>query len=237
MNFTVLMTDIAPAMGAVGVFTSSILGFGPLPAVLNCRKTKHLGEMNVDPFPILFGNALGWIIYSCVTTPPGVLIFAANVSNVLLGMFFLLTGYNLTPSDSVRLKLEILSLFFLSLWMGLGFLCAMIDDNDLRVNILGVACNILVLILFASPLSTMAKVVTTKSSASINRPFAVVQVINCALWVVYGVFAVKDKYVWIPNVIGFTLGVMQISLILLFPKGRPTPEDVEEHLLTESRDE
>ncbi len=68
------VTDIAPSLG---VLTSSGIGFGPIPAILHCRRTGSLGEVNPDPFPFLLGNAIGWIIYAAATT--NYYIFAANV--------------------------------------------------------------------------------------------------------------------------------------------------------------
>jgi len=209
------MKDLVPG---IGVLTSSGLGFGPLSAVLQCRKTGSLGEVNPDPFPILLGNAVGWVLYAGATRNS--YIFAANVSNVLMGFFFCLTGYALTPDFGVRRKMEILCLFFLSLWMGVGFFCAMIDDFTTRTSILGILCNVVVIILFASPLSTIVKVVTTKSSASINRPFTAIQVFNCLLWLGYGL-VIGDMYVWVPNAIGLSLGLAQVFLICVYPKGKP----------------
>ena len=109
----------------------------------------------------------------------------------------------------------------------------MSDDDQLRINVLGICCNIIVIILFASPLSTIAKVVSTRSSASLNRPFMAVQVLNCALWFTYGLM-IGDIYVWIPNAIGLLLGLIQLALICIFPKGKPVMmqgDDVEDPLL------
>eukprot|EP00961_Rhodomonas_salina_P003747 51732-Rhodomonas_salina.3 len=69
-----VMKDLVPG---IGVLTSSGLGFGPLSAVLQCRKTGSLGEVNPDPFPILLGNAVGWVLYAGATRNS--YIFAANV--------------------------------------------------------------------------------------------------------------------------------------------------------------
>ena len=43
------------------------------------------------------------------------------------------------------------------------------------------------------------------------------QCANTLLWSVYGIFAAKDIFVYGPNVVGLTLGVIQLLLKLVFP--------------------
>ena len=94
-----MMKDIAPTLG---VFTSSGLGFGPLPAIMSCRKAGTLGEVNPDPFPILLGNAMGWIMYAAAAR--NYYIFAANVSLGVLFFLPVVTFYLLTRIGYVGLQ-------------------------------------------------------------------------------------------------------------------------------------
>jgi solute carrier family 50 protein (sugar transporter) len=55
----------------------------------------------------------------------------------------------------------------------------------------GVAGNLLALIYYASPLSTMAEVVRTRNSASILLPMTIMNVANAGLWTTYGVVGAK----------------------------------------------
>jgi len=49
-------------------------------------------------------------------------------------------------------------------------------------------------------------------------PFGVLlQVANCALWTTYGWFAVRDVFVWGPNLTGLLLGLAQLALKIAFP--------------------
>ena len=43
------------------------------------------------------------------------------------------------------------------------------------------------------------------------------QVANCALWTTYGWFAVRDVFVWGPNLTGLLLGLAQLALKIAFP--------------------
>ena len=73
------------------------------------------------------------------------------------------------------------------------------------------------LLLFASPLSTIAEVLKTRDASSILAPLTLSQVANCALWTAYGIFAARDIFVWVPNGTGLVLGLIQLALKLLFP--------------------
>lgn len=111
---------------------------------------------------MLFGNAVGWIIYAASTK--NAYVFAGNFFGVLLGMFYVLTGYYLTASDTIRRRLEIMMGTVISLWLIVGYSACYFEDVKHRNDLLGITANILCLTLFASPLSSAAKVIQTKRS-------------------------------------------------------------------------
>ena len=96
----------------------------------------------------------------------------------------------------------------------------MMDNKALGVKIIGFLGNIVVFLLFASPLLTSWKVISTENSSSINRPFAYCQVLNCATWFTYGL-AISDIYIAVPNFVGLLFGLAQVVLILSYPAAPP----------------
>ena len=162
---------LAPALG---VITSELLALGPLASILDCRRVQHLGDLNPLPFPLLYGNSAGMIIYSVVIQNP--FMFAGNIGALLLSVFYVFTVYDLAECSSIRRRLDILMCSSTSLWMIAGFIALILDDQRARVRTIGILGNIVVFFLFASPLTTCAQVFRTKNSSSINRPFAYCQV-------------------------------------------------------------
>ncbi len=77
----------------------------------------------------------------------------------------------------------------------------------------------ILLIYYAAPLSVLAKVLSTKSSASLHWPLSVMSCVNGALWVSYGL-AVDDVFIYGPNAVGATLGLVQLALVGIFPRHR-----------------
>ncbi|KAJ1494508.1 hypothetical protein T484DRAFT_1609185 [Baffinella frigidus] len=158
----------------VGACLSIVMGLIPMRDVLQCRRNKSLGQINPDVFPLLFINAVGWTIYAACTQDA--YLFSSVFTNVIFGIFYVLTAYQLVESDAARRRIEVVMLTMLGLWSALGFAAPQIPDEALRNNLVGSTATITSLILFASPLSTMATVVRAKSAASISLPFALMQV-------------------------------------------------------------
>jgi solute carrier family 50 (sugar transporter) len=205
-----LVRTVAPGLG---VIMSEFLAFGPLPAVLQCRKAKSMGDVNPLPFALLLGNGIGWVIYGAATK--NIFVFAGNIGAVGTSLFYLLTAHTLTSSEKIRTQLEVIAIFFITMWGIVGFVAATMEDQQQSISVIGILGNVVVFLLFASPLSTFSKVIKTKNSSSINRPFAICQILNCIVWVAYGT-ATMDFYVALPNVFGLILGFAQIFLILRY---------------------
>lgn len=53
----IIMNYVIPT---VGTTFSTLLTLGPMSAVIEMRKKEKIGEVNPDPFPILFGNGVAW---------------------------------------------------------------------------------------------------------------------------------------------------------------------------------
>ena len=59
-----------------------------------------------------------------------------------------------------------------------------LSQTDLSCR--GLLANAILLVFYASPLSTVAEVVSTRSSASLYAPLCAMNVVNGLLWVTYG---------------------------------------------------
>ena len=83
-------------------------------------------------------------------------------------------------------------------------------------QMLGSYASLLFVVLSSSPLSTIKTVLSSRSSGSILGYLTMAQVTNCSLWSIYGL-AIKDKFVYGPNLIGLGFGIIQLILKLAFP--------------------
>ena len=65
--------------------------------------------------------------------------------------------------------------------------------------------------------ATIKSVLKRKDASSIYAPMTLAQCANCGLWTAYGYLAIGDIFVWGPNLTGLLLGLVQLTLKLVFP--------------------
>ena len=88
----------------------------------------------------------------------------------------------------------------------------------------GYTANAILLIYYAAPLSTILEVVRSKCSSTLHWPLALMNTINGALWLAYGL-AIHDYFIWVPNLVGVVVGLFLLALILIYPRkgGKRSP--------------
>uniref|UniRef100_A0A7S0VVN7 Sugar transporter SWEET1 n=1 Tax=Hemiselmis tepida TaxID=464990 RepID=A0A7S0VVN7_9CRYP len=204
-----IMNVAAPTIGSL---FSSALALGPMSAVLEARGKVELGDVNPDVFPVLMVNCIAWSIYSAIQS--NAYIFSGNIPGVICGLFYTLSTYGLSAGPT-RLKIEKLTLALATALILTCFATVTVWKAQ-QAAVLGLFSNALVFAVFSSPLTTLAEVLRTRNSVSINRPFGIIQVLNCFTWVAYSVY-IHDMYLIIPNVFGLALGVVQCALMVVFP--------------------
>jgi len=93
---------------------------------------------------------------------------------------------------------------------GMGFSSML--RNGVTCEALGVYASSLFVILSGSPLSTIRTVLRTKDSQTILGQMTAAQCVNTGLWTAYGL-AVRDHFVWGPNIIVSLLFYYKIHII------------------------
>lgn len=84
-------------------------------------------------------------------------------------------------------------------------------------SIAGTMAVIMATIMFTGPLDQVSWIVKNKNSIPLDPLTTVVGIVNASVWVVYG-FLTNDTFVWAPNTVAFALCVLQLGLILVFPR-------------------
>ena len=164
----------------------------------------------------MVASTIAWVSYALAVGNPW--IAGTNIPGMVVAFYQLVTmlplmkpGSELTLFQSVIVSgVTAQALLFAGLLFG-GV------SPEARSQALGQYATAICIILFASPLSTIATVVKTRDSASILGPLTIAQVTNCLMWTVYGLLSAKDIFVWGPNGTGLILGLVQLALKLLFP--------------------
>ena len=233
----VFMKVVAPV---IGLTLANVMFFSGVPAMLKCKKESSLGDMNPGPFPLILANCVGWMSYSLLIHD--YFLFFGNAPASMVGMYFTLVGYGLSPVGSkTRHQLELLVMGLMGAMLAVVFYLGMVtQDTNVSLTqkqtVMGLFCNFVLLIYYAVPLSTMREVLRTKNSKSLFFPMAAANTANGLAWFTYGV-ALNDPYLMAPNGIGAVLGLIQIVLIKTYPSDKrngsiPTPSISAQDLLT-----
>ncbi|KAG2445336.1 hypothetical protein HYH02_008801 [Chlamydomonas schloesseri] len=213
----VLLDTVVPGMGAV---ISILMYLSPLKAVLKAQREKHLGDLNPIPFSIAIANCIAWLGYGLLKKDP--FVCAPNAPGVLIGTFMSITAHGMAD-EAAKQRIRFVVCLAAGIFPFLGVYTAFFADSAaVQQGLWGLAGNIICLVYYAAPLSTMWDVIRTRNSSSILVPLTMMNTLNAALWTTYGV-AVGDPYIWAPNGIGLALSVMQIALRLVFPARAATP--------------
>lgn len=202
-----------------GVFTSNALYFSPLAATLERTKAGSMGDLNPLPAAITVLSTIAWLQYGLSIANP--FVVASNVP----GLTAAIAGFVLMlPLMRGHSDLQVTQTTFvggcaatLGLWTWLVFSRV---TAAARSAILGYWASVLFVVLCASPLSTIQKVIQRKDASSVYAPATAAQCANCGLWTAYGYLGIRDVFVWGPNLTGLVLGLMQLALKLIFPSGK-----------------
>lgn len=90
-------------------------------------------------------------------------------------------------------------------------------SNETRQFIVGITVNANLVFFYGAPLSTIFKVMKTRSSASIHIPTMITNTLNGIFWTAFGI-AVFDWFIAVPNGLGALLGGIQFVLCIFFPR-------------------
>ena len=149
-----------------------------------------------------------------------------------LGFFYCLSSYSLlclpyeinTPIENIMERkntlatMERLLVFGPTFWGFLGMVSGIAIPNfDNGVFVFGLFCCFGGLGYYSGPLSSAAKVISSRDASTLYAPVICVNLLNAFMWMLYGI-ALSDPLVWVPNMIGACLAIFQLILVGLYFK-------------------
>ncbi|EFJ53175.1 hypothetical protein VOLCADRAFT_102793 [Volvox carteri f. nagariensis] len=137
------------------------------------RLSKELAkELNPLPFGVTIANCIAWLGYGLLKHDP--FVTAPNAAGVLIAVFMTLTAFGLAD-DTAQHKMRFVVCLTAGVMPLLGvFTTFGTKDVKLQQGLWGLAGNVICLIYYAAPLSTMWEVIRTRNSASILVPLTMV---------------------------------------------------------------
>jgi len=179
-----LMEVGVPAMGCILAW---VLGFSPIPGLLVDRKN---GQLTTDPtpFPMAMTNALSWVLFACILNDQW--LFLGNVVMAMFALFNTVTALRLCKDPVVSTKIERLTLGGLGVsqvLLLLGISTLVIDDPDLRKNIVGNTALVICIVMFFSPLAEAFEALKSGDGSKLSMPLAAASIACTSFWTLYGI--------------------------------------------------
>ncbi|XP_033639933.1 sugar transporter SWEET1-like [Asterias rubens] len=179
-----------------------------------CMKIRRQGNTNnisVFPFVASDVSCILWLKYG-ILRQDGTLIVVNTVGVILQSIYILIFYLNSYEKDSLHRKMLYSSLLVFPV---LAYIKFYVDELDTALFQLGLICSCCSVVMYGSPLSTVAEVIRTKSTASMAFMLCLANFLVSLEWAFYG-YIVMDSFIKVPNIIGALLGSIQLTLFYCY---------------------
>lgn len=212
-------------IGVVGNVISFALFASPSPTFWRIWKKRSVEEFSPDPYLATVMNCMFWIFYGLpVVHPNSTLVVTINSIGLAVELIYLTIYFVFAPNKG---RLKVIGVLCLEL----AFMAAVVvvtltklHTHASRSNLVGIFCVVFGVLMYASPLTIMKKVITTKSVEYMPFYLSLTNFLNGLIWLTYALIQF-DLYITIGNGLGAVSGAIQLILYACYYKS--TPKDKE----------
>ncbi|KAJ6844741.1 bidirectional sugar transporter SWEET13-like [Iris pallida] len=165
-----------------------------------------------------------WIYYAFVKTNEYLLI-TINIFGCVIETIYIVMYLIYAPRAARVYAIKIFMLLNVGLFSLIVFSTLFLTKGHMRQKALGWMCVGFAVSVFAAPLSIIRLVITTKSVEFMPFSLSFFLTLSAVVWFSYGLL-IKDIYVAIPNVLGFSFGVVQMVLYIIYKDVKVLKEEL-----------
>ncbi|XP_057993045.1 bidirectional sugar transporter SWEET4-like [Hevea brasiliensis] len=213
-------------IGIIGNVLSFCLFCSPIPTFVEILKSKSVGEFKPDTYLATILNCFLWSFYGLPVVHRDTLLMSINNIGIAMEAVYVIIFF-IHAQRSGRVKvLKWISIELVFLATLVTSTLKFIDTHEQRSKIVGIICLIFNIVMYASPLSIMRKVITAKSVMYMPFYLSLAIFLNGIIWVIYAVVDKLDVFILIGNCVGILSGAIQLVLHACYQKahGKPAPD-------------
>ncbi|CAL4981133.1 unnamed protein product [Urochloa decumbens] len=210
---------LAFTFGLLGNIISFMTYLAPLPTFYRIFKSKSTEGFQSVPYVVALFSAMLWIYYALLKSNEFLLI-TVNAAGCVIETIYIVIYLTYAPKKAKLFTAMILLLLNVGVFGLILLLTMLLSAGEKRVVLLGWVCVGFAVSVFVAPLSIIRKVVVTRSVEFMPFFLSLSLTVSAVVWFLYGLL-IKDKYVALPNVIGFTFGVIQMGLYAFYRNAKP----------------
>ncbi|KAL9246634.1 hypothetical protein vseg_020145 [Gypsophila vaccaria] len=206
------------AAGVIGNVTALFLFLSPVPTFIGICKKKAVEQYSAIPYLATFVNCMLWVVYGLpFVHPNSVLVVTINGAGFFIEIVYLLL-FIIYSTKKTRLRVVLIAIAEI---IAVGIMTAMVlsltrttKQRSSIVGMIGIVCNIM---MYASPLSVMKLVMTTKSVEYMPFFLSFASFANGIAWTIYALHPF-DPYIAAPNGVGTLFALAQLILYAAYYK-------------------
>lgn len=195
------------------VATSILNQLSPMGIILRVSRLRNTGELDGLQFLTILVSACVWMLYGLLK--PDTAIALTNSTALILGGYYVSTYHSHCKNRYYKGYLEMYYKLASILLVGLSLFIISVGSSFAMAYI-GIVGAMMSTIAYAAPLAAIRIVIRDKSSATMPAEVCIGNFICAALWVAYG-SAIRDKYIFTPNMFGVLVGSLQIGILIIYP--------------------
>ncbi|CAN6372106.1 unnamed protein product [Urochloa humidicola] len=210
---------LAFTFGLLGNIISFMTYLAPLPTFYRIVKSKSTEGFQSVPYVVALFSAMLWIYYALLKSNEFLLI-TVNAAGCVIETIYIVIYLTYAPKKARLFTAMILLLLNVGVFGLILLLTMLLSAGEKRVVLLGWVCVGFAVSVFVAPLSIIRKVVVTRTVEFMPFFLSLSLTVSAVVWFLYGLL-INDKYVALPNVIGFTFGVIQMGLYAFYRNAKP----------------
>ncbi|KAK7393832.1 hypothetical protein VNO78_22396 [Psophocarpus tetragonolobus] len=209
---------VRTVVAIIGNIISACLFLSPVGTFVGIWKKGSVEEYSVVPYLATLINCMVWTLYGLpMVHPNSSLVLTINSAGCVVELIYIILFFFFSDRPQ-RLKL------FLCLFLELIFIAVLslftftfLHSFNNRSALVGTICILFNIAMYASPLSVMKMVITTKSVEYMPFFLSLASFGNGVSWTIYALIPF-DPFVAIPNGIGTAFSVAQLILYAIYYK-------------------
>jgi len=203
-----LATKSVPVVAA-GV--SIVFAVSPWQTVKTIEQAKSTLQFSFAPFFFYFVHSLIYTLSAFVTS--NLVMGSTALLGSLMGSYYVYVYYKHAGDKTQPFRMLTYSLVFIVLLS-----LALSHSPEESQLIIGVPGNILSVLTASSPLLQIKPILRRKDASCLPFGMSVMTVVAGGVWLLYGIM-LRDNLIIYPNLFALTMGIIQVSLIFLYPGG------------------
>ncbi|KAK2393140.1 bidirectional sugar transporter N3 [Trifolium repens] len=207
---------LAIVFGILGNAISLMVYLAPLPTFIRIFKNKSTESFQSLPYLVALFSSMLWLYYALIKTN-AIFLVSINSFGCVVEVIYCIMYIIYAPKDARKLTIKLFVLMNVVSFVLIFLIIQFAIHENHRVSFLGWVCTFISIAVFAAPLSIVVRVVKTRSVQFMPFNLSLFLTLSGVVWFAYGFFK-NDICIYLPNVVGFVLGVIQMLLYGYYSK-------------------